>query len=334
MTYEELELLWTTLQTPTLPDIIIGKRVSGLPAEQPVYLAIDSLQRRHLLIQIASLTMPKFQKETRGLEVRTGKFVIGSNPEAVYIDCICTDSIQHSTFSAFVLDLIRSLSPVADTLVNSILDTIDRWHSFWAAKTQSLSREDALGLFGELWFLRQWLGFSNNLVLTYWQATEPARHDFQCPSVSVEVKTAATQSTNAPRHIITSLEQLTDPEQGELYLFSLQVCDDALAVNSLKNLVTAITEDLKGNFQALDEFAKKLKNRNYSSECQFTSRKLRILGERLYHVTSTFPRIIRNSFGPDGIPSAIHRISYELDLAVCDKWLITKHPKNIKNLFQ
>lgn len=331
MTLDELESSWATLQLPHAPDSISGRRAVGLPADRPVYLAVDSRARRHLLVQMPDGVPPVMQRETRSLEVETTRFQIGTNPEALYVDLMCTDSAQYHTFSAIAQDLIRSIRHTSGPLRDSILSALARWRAFWAVKTGGMNREDALGLFGELWFLRRWLGTIDAVTIQRWQATDSARHDFQWASASVEVKTATTQSAGPPTHRIVSLEQLDDPEQGQLYLFSLQVCDDALAANTLHSLVTSLTLALHSDFKALSEFNDKLAARGYSPADQHApSRLFRILGERLYRVDGTFPRLSRMRFQPAGLPAGIVGIEYMLDLAACDKWLVAKHPDDAR----
>lgn len=294
-----------------------------------MYLAVDSQRRRHLLVQVPDATAPVSQRDTRSLEVTTARFQVGSNPESLYVDFVCTDSAQHATFSAIAQDLIRSLRQSSGPLRDSILSALARWRAFWIVKATRMSREEALGLFGELWFLRRWLGIVTAATLRRWQATDAARHDFQWSSASVEVKTATTQSAGAPVHRIASLEQLADPELGQLYLFSLQVCDDALAANTLHSLVASLTADLEADFHSLSEFNDKLAARGYSPvACQSAARVLRILGERLYCVDASFPRIVRETFGNHGAPRGVVSVSYELNLAVCDKWLVATRPQD------
>jgi hypothetical protein len=273
------------------------------------------------------------ERETRSLEVTTARFQVGSNPEALYVDLVCTDSAQHPTFSAIAQDLIRSLRQSPGPLRDSILDALARWRAFWTVKASGMSREDALGLFGELWFLRRWLGTIDATTMKRWQATDSARHDFQWPTASVEVKTATTQSAGAPIHRIASLEQLADPEQGELYLFSLQVCDDALAANTLHNLVSSLTANLQADFQALSDFNDKLARRGYSpADQQAPARPLRILAERLYRVDAAFPRLTRQTFRPAGVPAAVLSVEYTIDLAACGNWLIASGPNEAQAL--
>lgn len=327
MTLDELDSSWSALQPPAVPDAISGRRAIGLPADRPVYVAVDSRRRRHLLIQVPDATAPVIQRETRSLEVATARFQVGTNPESLYVDLVCTDSAQHATFSAIAQDLIRSIRQTPGPLRDSILSALGRWRAFWTVKATGMSREDALGLFGELWFLRRWLGTVDAATINHWQATDSARHDFQWQPASVEVKTATTQSASAPVHRIASLEQLADPELGKLYLFSLQVCDDALAANTLHSLVASLMTDLQNDVQALSEFNDKLAARGYSpADQQAPARPLRILAERLYRVAPDFPRLTRSTFQTTGLPAGIVGMEYLIDMAACGEWLVATSP--------
>lgn len=327
MTLDELESSWSAVLSPTTADAISGRRAMGLPHDRPVYLAVDGHAHRHLLIQVPDATAPVSQRETKSLEVVTARFQVGPNPEALYVDLACTDPNQHPTFSAIAQDLIRSLRTSPGPLRDSILNALARWRAFWSTKATGLSREDALGLFGELWFMRRWLGQASAQGIERWQVTENARHDFQWPAASVEVKTTATRAAGDPVHQIASLDQLADPEQGQLYLFSLQVCDDALATNTLHTLVEGLAGDLQSNFAALTVVNEKLAARGYTpADRQAASRTLRVVAERLYRVGEGFPRLVRSSFQPAGLPAGVIDVGYAIDLAACQPWLIATSP--------
>jgi hypothetical protein len=327
MTLDELETSWSSVSPPLVADGISGRRATGLPHDRPVYLAVDGRGHRHLLIQVPDSTPPVSQRETKSLEVVTARFQVGPNPESLYVDLACTDSNQHPTFSAVAQDLIRSLRTSPGPLRDSILNALARWRAFWSTRSGGLSREDALGLFGELWFLRRWSGPVNLQVIDRWQVTEAARHDFQWPAASVEVKTTASRMAGGPIHQIASLDQLADPEQGQLYLFSLQVCDDALAANTLHTLVEGLAEDLQGDFAALTSFNEKLAARGYTpANRQAASRSLRVVAERLYRVGEGFPRLVRTTFQPTGLPPGVVDVGYSVDLAACNAWLVATAP--------
>ena len=62
---------------------------------------------------------------------------------------------------------------------------------------------------------------------------------------------------------------------------------------------------------------------------QIAARPLRVLGERLYRIDSAFPRVVRQSFGADGVPNGVTNLKYELELAACERWLIATRPGEI-----
>lgn len=327
MTLDEMETIWISLQPPTSSDGISGKRASGMPAEQPVYLAIDGRGRRHLLIMVPDDTQNISQRETKGLEVTTARFQVGTNPESLYVDLVCIDQAQDPTFSAVAQDLLRTLSRPRGLQRDSIISALARWRAFWSTRGDGMSREDALGLFGELWFMRRWLYPVNTEIVDRWQATDDARHDFQWPVVSVEVKTTASRTPGEPVHSISSLDQLDNPERGQLFLFSLQVNEDALATNSLHSLVEGLTHELRNDFQAMTSLNDKLARRGYSpADRGAPTRKFRSLAERLYRVEEGFPRITRQTFQPAGLPSGVVDIGYTIDLAACQQWLVAAGP--------
>ena len=327
MTSEELETAWLSLVPPPLPGGISGKRAVGLPHDRSAYLAIDSRRFRHLLVQLPDDGPPIMQRDTRSLQTTTARFQVGSNQEALYVDLLCPDTSQYPTFLAVTQDILQALRNDKGAVRDSIVSSLARWRTFWTSKTLPLSREETLGLFGELWFMRHWLGPVDAEVLAGWQATESARHDFQWLSVSVEVKTAATRRNGTPIHHISSLGQLEDPVEGRLLLFSLHLVEDALSSNTLHSIVETLSAELRGDFAMITDFNTKLASRGYStSDTQEACRPYRILGEALYRVAEGFPRLTADTFLPSGTPAGVVDISYAIDCALCRKWLIAKAP--------
>jgi len=153
-----------------------------------------------------------------------------------------------------------------------------------------------------------------------------SRHDFQWPEHSVEVKAATRRADGAILHRIHHLDQLADPEQGQLLLFSLVVVRDQLAHNTLPDLVDRIGASLHTEPHAHDEFLSKLGLRGYSpAYAQRYSTPYRIVGERLYSVGQGFPRLTIASFS-DGLPDGVTDVSYVIDMAVCGQWLVASSP--------
>jgi Putative PD-(D/E)XK family member, (DUF4420) len=325
MASPDLETAWSNLPNPESGQLR-GVRVAGMPPRMPVYVAIDASRRRQLLVALLAETTPLKSSATRGLEVKTDELRIGDSPPARYIQLTCLHPSHHSTFTALGANIVAALQADPSDPKAAVARCLERWRSFWAIDPCGLSREEALGLFGELWFLLRWTGSLSAAHIARWQGPLGARHDFQWSSGSVEVKTAASGISSAPVHAITSLDQLAPPEVGQLYLFSLHVADDALSTNSLPFLVGQINTLLAPDAEALDLFSERLAKAGYNpAEASRYVRPLRILSEELYRVDESFPRLTENSFGA-GLPAGIGDIRYSLSMAACADWRIATAP--------
>ena len=224
-------------------------------------------------------------------------------------------------------DLLDGLAKAQDR-GKAVTGCLERWRSFWLVNQAGLSREAALGLFGELWFLARWLKPITTSRLDGWLGPRGSRHDFQWIEASFEVKTAATSLSSAPVHFISNIDQLSEPESGNLYFFSLHVTDDALAANTLPSLVQLITSMLVEDEFCLNEFFKKLADAGYSpAHAEYYQRTLRIVSEGLYAVRPDFPRVTRASFRIE-VPNAIQDISYSLAMGACGPWRIATSPSD------
>ncbi|HLJ25669.1 MAG TPA: PD-(D/E)XK motif protein [Candidatus Angelobacter sp.] len=324
MTIAETAELWTHLP-PASANELSGKRVPGLPAGAPVYAALDFSNHRHLLIEVPPDSPIIDIRSTHGLNVTTEELRVRDFAGATYIDLECLQSSYHRTFTALVHDLLESLTNVPDRR-KAVTACLERWRSFWLVNQAGLSREAALGLFGELWFLARWLHPITEAKLACWQGPAGARHDFQSEAASIEVKTSATSLSSSPVHFISNIDQLSDPERGKLYLFSLHVTDDVLASNTLPSVIELITTMLATDESSLALFAKNLAAAGYSpAHADYYMRPLRIIAEELYSVDAGFPRLTRNSFRSP-VPEGVQDISYCLTIAACGRWRIAAGP--------
>lgn len=324
MTIAEIEELWHKLP-PASSIEFSGKRIPGFPAEAPVYVALDGLSHRHLLVEVPPESAKTEMRSTHGLSVTTDELRVRNFAGATYIDLECLQPNYHRTFAALVVDMLESL-PKAKDRRKAVSACLERWRSFWLVNQAGLSREEALGLFGELWFLARWLHPITEARLNGWQGPHGARHDFQWKQLSIEVKTSATSPASSPVHFISHIDQMGDPEIGKLYLFSLHVTDDALASNTLPSIIQLITAALASDEGSLTLFSEKLAAAGYSpAHAEYYQRPLRILAEELYLVDSGFPRLTRNSFG-GSIPEGIQDISYGVAIAACGQWRIATSP--------
>ena len=290
-----------------------------MAAASGVWVAKDEFARQHLLVQVPDGTSFDVSG-THGLGVSVTRHRIPGRPDATYINLVCLDPAVATTFAAVAADVAnRATRANLQSRLSEAVAILGEWRWFWGVDPAHLSASDAVGLFGELWFLIQWAGVSPAHVQA-WHAPDGSRHDFQWPRYSVEVK--ATSRSGPVVHTVQNLEQLEDAENGILYLYSLQLARDALASNTVNSLVEIAVNAVGSQPDVRANLLQKLGQRGYTpAERDQAVIPYRIIGQGLYCVTGGFPRLTRASFS-DELPAGIGRVSYQLEMAACREWLI------------
>jgi Putative PD-(D/E)XK family member, (DUF4420) len=322
----DLQETWGSIASPPRGSLA-GRRIPDLRPNLRVWAAIDSARTPHLLVQVPSGVGPLALERTRGLEVTVDEMRIGSDPTATYLALACLDANLTETFSALCGEVADALNRDGDDPIAAARTVIRRWRRFWQISGGGLSREECLGLFGELWFLEGWVGLRRGVAV--WTGSSGSRHDFQTEDWSVEVKASSRRNDGLVHHHINGIDQLAEPESGKLYLFSLQVVDDQLSANTLPGLVDRIRSALETEPDVLDTFLDGLERRGYSpGDAHRYEFRWRILAEELYRVGHGFPRIVRNSFD-SGLPNGVGEVSYYLNIAACEQWRIARAPDEV-----
>jgi hypothetical protein len=202
-----------------------------------------------------------------------------------------------------------------------------RWRWFWETPDAGLTDTEAVGLFGELWFLEFWLGPIDAATLGCWTGPARDRHDFKSPLASVEVKATRARTDGAASHRITTLDQLEDPETGQLHLFSLRLTPDPIGAHSLNASVDRIRNSLSASPDLLHDLDEHLARVGYSpADRDRYDSPWRVTAEELYRVDRDFPRLTRDSFIEGAVPPGVDKIGYTLDLAACIQWRIATAP--------
>lgn len=319
----EPDSLWAGL-AKTGAGGLVGRRAAALPPSAPVYVAVDAAGARYLLVRVDQAA-PSASSRTRALHVYVEVLSVSALPEERYLVLCCREEPFFPLFDRLVQQVLEAIRAMPDEAWTATLRTVERWRRFWAVDPGAMSEEKALGLFGELWFLLQWVKQVNAETLGSWQGPAGAPHDFQWRSASVEVKVTASRRVPVS-HRISSLEQLDEPSSGDLYLFSLQVMEDELGSNSLPRLVEAARQCVQGDPVLLDLLDERLAEAHYTpaADARF-GRAYRILSEELYRVEHDFPRLVHGSF-PGGLPAGIGNITYDLSMGACAAFCVATSP--------
>jgi hypothetical protein len=314
MTPSEFQAAWDALKTPVTNQELEAREVT---AGSGVWVARDNADHQHLLVLVDGKSELGLD-ETHGLKVAISQHRVAGRGDAPYVDLACLDAGAAQTFATVAAEIANTATdaPIEDR-TRAVAAAVREWRWFWGVDPSRMSRTDAVGLFGELWFLNRWAGVNAGTVAA-WEASNGARHDFQWPTSSVEVKTTA--RAGAVTHTVEHLEQLDDPETGQLYLYSLRIARDALAANSVSSLAAAARRALRDDPVSRSDLMTKLAQRGYSpaghDESDVT---YRVIEEGLYRVTSGFPRLTPKDF-PHGLPQGVTSISYQLDMTACGEW--------------
>lgn len=321
MTPAEFQSAWEALRTPVTNHELEATEVSP---GSGVWVARDNSDYQHLLVLVDGRTELGLD-ETHGLKVAITQHRIAGRGDAPYVDLVCLDAGALQTFAVVASEIANTAAATTlDERTRAVAAAVREWRWFWGVDAGGMSRTDAVGLFGELWFLNRWAGVSAASVAA-WDASNGSRHDFQWQTSSVEVKTTA--QAGAVVHSIQHLEQLDDAENGQLLLYSLRVARDALAANSVSSLATAARHMLRDDPVSRSDLMAKLAQRGYTpaghDESEVT---YRIVDEGLYRVADDFPRLTPRSF-PSGLPSGVISVSYQLDMTACAAWRTDAAPE-------
>jgi hypothetical protein len=210
---------------------------------------------------------------------------------------------------------------------------LGKWRRFWGQLHKPLlTREELIGLFGELWFLFVWLLPNVGITETVkrWRGPLGSRHDFEWIGKSVEVK--ATTSARGCIHWISGLDQLSHPEMGELLFFSLHLREEAGATNSLPLLIGTILEQIDSDSDATSHLEALLANTGYlpAHAEEYSKIHFHIIDESLFIVKDDFPRLIPQQFSR-GIPKGIEQIKYEINITTFDHLRIARQPSEARS---
>lgn len=279
--------------------------------------ALDAEGQRHLLIALALGEGDHHDSESRGVRVMTRELSLAEQPMGRYLDIVCHDAAGRDAFDLVGGELAERLADAAEEPRICVAKVLARWRRFWGQlPRQLLSREAQLGLFAELWFLCFWLlprvGAAGSIAR--WRGPFGARHDFEWPGRSVEVK--ATASTRGALHRINGLDQLAPPDQGELLFFSLRLRDEAGATNTLPELINTCRTALAIDDDALTRFEASLVLAGHSAlhDEEYEKLRLRVVAEELFSVHGEFPRLTLETFSGH-LPAGIERVEYEINLS-------------------
>ena len=216
------------------------------------------------------------------------------------------DAARTDLFAMVCADAVAAAADApAEESMPRFLARLDAWRRFLRERRAGLSRNESVGLLGELLILERLLGNSASL-LSAWIAPDDGLHDFLRLGHALEIKTSLGPASSLR---IFTLDQLDPVRLRRLDLIHVRLVE-APQGRSLGTAVAGI-ENILLDEPARRTFANALLRRELMPD-DIPARSAPLIELRVltaYAVDSGFPKLIRTT-----VPPAVSEAEYSLEL--------------------
>lgn len=323
---EDINSVWNKLRSDAKSGYIQGtaRRLLNPEGCCRVYAGVRSSDlSRMIFFNVGRENLPSRDRfsRTRTMEVYSGE-IPGDKSYAVCL--ILRDESFSDLFSILAADIVNEVQDESGekAAVNKFVQRINTWISFFEKYGNSgLTPEKVRGLYGELWFIRQYLLSSKDHYkkISGWTGPDGTPHDFQFGKLAFEVKTTATKK---PWKIKISNEiQLDDAGLEHLYLYHIALREIEGGGMTLPELISEIERVLKETPEVRRAFLDGLLKSGYvySQKNNYLRKGFIIHKEHFYEVSDGFPRLTG-----DCLPEGTGDVSYTISLASAAGFIIEK----------
>ena len=292
--------------------------------------ALNSAGDRFFLVPVGVNEEDLVDDTTRGLRVSTQQLEISGEKAQRYISVQCSDPGAHDLFDVVGAELLTAIANGPKRPRDAARFVLNRWKRFWADVPRSVMQdEDVAGLFGELWFIHVWLStyIGIGAAVKIWRGPFGARHDFESKASSVEVKTTTSRSSRT--HHVNGIDQLTRPDGGPLFLFSLVIQREGGATNSIVILIDTIRSLLQGNPDIASVFDDALAKIGYSDAFRqhYAQMTYRVVNSLLFEVGGPFPRLTRDQLRSGELMPGVSEVDYRIELGPLTPLAVAERPE-------
>jgi hypothetical protein len=322
-----LDEIWTSLEADLASGHAAQRFARRIHADstRDIRVAVDGhTGARMLLVRVQSAALDSSMEfpASRGFELRHVP-LSEDGPRQVTLGVILTRPDHADVFTSLVSDVSRRVAATTSDqeAVSELIARLQRWQSFLHRhRPDGLSDEGRRGLYGELWFLRQFVLPASGPAGTVrsWVGPRSANQDFQLPRCAIEVKTSA---ANPHQFLhIASERQLDDTGAGTLLLFHLSVDEREGGGETLVEIVTAVRGLVIADMVAIEEFEASLIDAGYldSQARQYLRTGYTIRRQGFFRVNGEFPRIVERD-----LRSGVGNVRYSIAVSTCDPFTIS-----------
>lgn len=298
-----------------------------LPCTWPAHAGIRRPTNARILILETDLDLVggfRLHDETRGYSIDVGVDEAGRSSRAM-VRIQETSPAYREIFTIFCADILEHWLPHAGATdsLKSLSRRLARWKKFFQRGAQlGLSREDCVGLYGELSFIEAGLnaGGASLPIVNAWQAPLGTNQDFLFGQVAVEIKTTTGNEIDKVR--ITNARQLDSTGLQQLFLARYAFDFRQGSGRTLPQLVSVLKSSLATlSHDALSVFNDRLLEAGFVEGTPnefdawgFTPRHFDV-----FNVGEGFPRLLESS-----LPSGVSEVSYTLNLSAAAHFQIVE----------
>lgn len=317
-----IEDIWESMENDTVIDTksFILKRRLNPQSLFDIFLAMEKPKnKRILLLEISASNIPNTDSlpQSKGFELHTLSRPENSE-DRVNLELSLTNSEYSDIFSSLAKDIIDQIDEQKNevSLIKAFIERIIKWQYFLERYgTEGLNDRAQRGLYGELWFLREYqiniLG--KNKGVESWKGPYGKAQDFQFSDCAIEVKTSiGKQHQNIH---ISNEQQLDDTGFKKLYLHHLSLIESPerngeTLFEIVDDIRKIVASDPMAN-RKMDETLIKAGYLDVHSD-RYNEISYTIKSSNIFRVTGNFPRIIEKN-----ILNGVGDIRYSISLAEC-----------------
>jgi len=274
----------------------------------------DGLETLMLELDTASLPGRIRYPRTRGFDVEPTVLTAGPKGRT-RVNLQLSENRYREVFHALCEDVVDGMLVAGSqtAAVEKMVERLVRWQAFLGRHgPDGLPPEARRGLFGELWFLAEYLlpAISKEESVTAWVGPAGAGQDFQLDVGLVEVKTTIAVT---PHHIsISNAAQLEARLAPRLVLLFLVMDESEGHGTTLVDMIDTIRDNLDGELR--DRFEDRLQMSGYLDiqRALYSRPRYHVVRLRCFDVVEGFPRLI-----VDDLPDGIEQVRYKIALAAC-----------------
>ncbi|MFJ7729612.1 PD-(D/E)XK motif protein [Neobacillus sp. NPDC097160] len=238
------------------------------------------------------------------------------------------DEQSTDIFDSVLQNLVDHLvSNKDESLFSNIYSVLDRWRVFFQrGGYRKLSDEQQRGLFGELWFMNEWLDrFPGQppLVVEQWYGPTKGRIDFKSKKCGLEIKTVAEKLSKTIK--ISNEEQLKLSEAiSTIYLYVCFLEQSKTHGMSLEELAIQVRSKIADRSERIaliyNDFLTDLgfREEEYADTLYFVEK------IEVYEARENFPRLLK-----EDLPRGISHVTYNIDLTHCSDFEM-----DLENIYQ